>query len=183
MVTTVVVVVVVVSSNAVVGSAVMAFEQVCPERTDLIHKNYRKLCSVLVDIEEWGQIIIVGMLTRYARTQFTDPNAGAGQPQSDKPKCVPRRRSLSSISFFFFSKRDSPFCNADGRPFYEESDAEDEQEDGSDDAGGPPAPPPLDADHRMLLRNTKPLLQSRNASVIIAVAQLYHHLAPRDEVL
>ena len=47
----------------------MAFEQVCPERTDLIHKNYRKLCSVLVDIEEWGQVIIIGMLTRYARTQ------------------------------------------------------------------------------------------------------------------
>ena len=41
----------------------MAFEQVCPERTDLIHKNYRKLCSVLVDIEEWGQVIIIGMLT------------------------------------------------------------------------------------------------------------------------
>lgn len=35
----------------------------------------------------------------------------------------------------------------------------------------------------MLLRNTKPLLQSRNASVVMAVAQLYHHTAPRGEVI
>lgn len=50
--------------------------QVCPERIDLIHKNYRKLCNLLVDVEEWGQVIIINMLTRYARTQFIDPNAG-----------------------------------------------------------------------------------------------------------
>lgn len=56
------------------GSAVMAFEEVCPERIDLIHKNYRKLCNLLVDVEEWGQVIIMNMLTRYARTQFPDPN-------------------------------------------------------------------------------------------------------------
>lgn len=41
----------------------------------------------------------------------------------------------------------------------------------------------MDADHRLLLRNTKPLLQSRNASVVMAVAQLYHHVAPRSEVM
>lgn len=41
----------------------------------------------------------------------------------------------------------------------------------------------LDPDHRLLLRNTKPLLQSRNASVVMAVAQLYHHAAPRSEVM
>lgn len=41
----------------------------------------------------------------------------------------------------------------------------------------------LDPDHRLLLRNTKPLLQSRNASVVMAVCQLYHHAAPRNEVM
>lgn len=61
-------------TTLVVGSAVMAFEEVCPERIDLIHKNYRKLCSLLMDVDEWGQVIILNMLTRYARTQFTDPN-------------------------------------------------------------------------------------------------------------
>jgi len=53
--------------------------QVCPERNDLIHKNYRKLCNLLVDVDEWGQVIIINMLTRYARTQFTNPNADVSQ--------------------------------------------------------------------------------------------------------
>jgi hypothetical protein len=35
---------------------------------------------------------------------------------------------------------------------------------------------------RFLLRSTKPLLQSRNASVVMATAQLYWHVAPRPEV-
>ena len=50
-----------------VGSAVMAFEEVCPERIEMIHKNYRKLVNLLVDVEEWGQVVIINMLTRYAR--------------------------------------------------------------------------------------------------------------------
>lgn len=39
----------------------------------------------------------------------------------------------------------------------------------------------LDPDHRLLLRSTRPLLQSRNAAVVMAVAQLYHHAAPKCE--
>ncbi|KAH9491057.1 AP-3 complex subunit beta-2 [Dermatophagoides farinae] len=60
--------------SLVLGSAVAAFEEVCPERFDLIHQNYRKLCQLLVDVDEWGQIIIINMLVRYARTQFINPN-------------------------------------------------------------------------------------------------------------
>ncbi|KAL1476105.1 hypothetical protein MTO96_036762 [Rhipicephalus appendiculatus] len=40
----------------------------------------------------------------------------------------------------------------------------------------------IDPDLRLLLRNCKPLLQSRNSAVVMAVAQLYYHLAPRAEV-
>ena len=61
-------------SQLVAGSAIQAFEEVCPERIDLIHKNYRKLCNLLVDVEEWGQVVIINMLTRYIRTQFLNPN-------------------------------------------------------------------------------------------------------------
>ncbi|RXG61353.1 AP-3 complex subunit beta-1 [Armadillidium vulgare] len=110
-------------STLVVGSAVMAFEEVCPERIDLIHANYKKLCCLLVDVEEWGQIVIINMLTRYARTQFLDPNNGKT-------------------------------CRIK-----------------------------IDKDHRLLLANTKPLLQSRNAAVVLSVAQLYQHIAPHIEVI
>ena len=52
----------------------MAFEAICPDRIDLIHKNYRKLVNLLADVDEWGQVCVINMLTRYARTQFVDPN-------------------------------------------------------------------------------------------------------------
>uniref|UniRef100_H2VC45 AP-3 complex subunit beta n=1 Tax=Takifugu rubripes TaxID=31033 RepID=H2VC45_TAKRU len=126
-------------STLVAGSVVMAFEEVCPDRIDLIHKNYRKLCNLLVDVEEWGQVVIISMLTRYARTQFTSPW--------------------------------KEVCNT----FYE-SDSEDKKEQAQN------KPYIMDPDHRLLLRNTKPLLQSRNTAVVLAVAQLYWHLAPKHEV-
>ncbi|XP_043235476.1 AP-3 complex subunit beta-2-like isoform X1 [Amphibalanus amphitrite] len=138
-------------TTLVVGSAVMAFEEVCPERIDLVHKNFRKLCNVLVDIEEWGQVIIINMLTHYARTQFIDPNLQDGP--GDQPE----------------------------RPFYDDSESESESE-GSDAEGQKRKPYVMDQDHALLLRSTKPLLQSRNAAVVMGVAQLYHHLAPRSEV-
>lgn len=61
----------------------MAFEEVCPERIDLIHKNYRKLCNLLIDVEEWGQVVIINMLTRYARTQFLNPNINVSKAHQD----------------------------------------------------------------------------------------------------
>ncbi|ETN62767.1 Beta3 protein [Anopheles darlingi] len=145
-------------TTLVVGSAVMAFEEVCPERTELIHKNYRKLCNLLADVDEWGQVLIINMLTRYARTQFLDPNA----------------------------EDDYDYDEEENKPFYED----DSNSDGSGGEKGrkgssdvsPRKTYTLDIDHRMLLRQTKPLLQSRNASVVMAVAQLYHHVAPRTEV-
>ncbi|XP_018400437.1 PREDICTED: AP-3 complex subunit beta-2 [Cyphomyrmex costatus] len=130
-------------TTLVVGSAVMAFEEVCPERIDLIHKNYRKLCNLLVDVDEWGQVVIVNMLTRYARTQFVNPNTDILEEDENRP----------------FYDSDSDSSNTKKPKFM------------------------LDHDHRLLLRNTKPLLQSRNASVVMAVAQLYHHAAPRSEVM
>ncbi|XP_060873005.1 AP-3 complex subunit beta-1 isoform X2 [Metopolophium dirhodum] len=135
-------------STLVVGSTVMAFEEVCPERIDLIHKIYRKLCNLLVDIDEWGQVIIVNMLTRYGRTQFVNPN-----------------------------KIDTNDCTKIQNSNLDSSDLSSCEEAGSDDKSTV-----LDQDHRLLLRNAKPLFQSRNAAVVMSVAQLYHHLAPKSEV-
>uniref|UniRef100_A0A8C8BP50 AP-3 complex subunit beta n=1 Tax=Otus sunia TaxID=257818 RepID=A0A8C8BP50_9STRI len=83
-------------TTLVAGSVVMAFEEVCPERIDLIHKNYRKLCNLLIDVEEWGQVVIINMLTRYARTQFLSPNQNvsvgtSGCPRSLGVAAVPHR--------------------------------------------------------------------------------------------
>ncbi|XP_066491010.1 AP-3 complex subunit beta-2 isoform X5 [Tiliqua scincoides] len=140
-------------TTLVAGSVVMAFEEVCPERIDLIHKNYRKLCNLLIDVEEWGQVVIINMLTRYARTQFLTPNQNESLLEENAEKA------------FYGS----------------------EEEDSKDDKAEPASlvkrkPYVMDPDHRLLLRNTKPLLQSRNAAVVMSVAQLYFHLAPKAEV-
>lgn len=57
------------------GCGSVLLEQ-CPDRLDLIDKHFRKFCTVVVDLDEWGQIACINLLTRYARTQFTDPNFG-----------------------------------------------------------------------------------------------------------
>ncbi|RZF39219.1 hypothetical protein LSTR_LSTR010313 [Laodelphax striatellus] len=67
-------------TTLVVGSAVMAFEEVCPERIDLMHKHFRKLCNLLVDVDEWGQLIIIKIGLCYARTQLADPNLQVPPP-------------------------------------------------------------------------------------------------------
>ncbi|XP_067425202.1 AP-3 complex subunit beta-1 isoform X1 [Emydura macquarii macquarii] len=133
-------------STLVAGSVVMAFEEVCPDRIDLIHKNYRKLCNLLVDVEEWGQVVIIHMLTRYSRTQFESP-----------------------------WKEDGVLEEYNEKDFYE---TDEEQKEKDQKVKKPYA---MDPDHRLLIRNTKPLLQSRNAAVVMAVAQLYWHLAPKSE--
>nr|XP_047910988.1 AP-3 complex subunit beta-1 [Anser cygnoides] len=134
-------------STLVAGSVVMAFEEVCPDRIDLIHKNYRKLCNLLVDVEEWGQVVIIHMLTRYARTQFVSP-----------------------------WKTDDDVVEEYNENNFYESDGEQKEKDRNVKKTYT-----MDPDHRLLLRNTKPLLQSRNAAVVMAVAQLYWHLAPKSE--
>ncbi|XP_047451701.1 AP-3 complex subunit beta-2 isoform X7 [Mugil cephalus] len=147
-------------TTLVAGSVVMAFEEVCPERIDLIHKNYRKLCNLLIDVEEWGQVVIINMLTRYARTQFLNPNINESLLEEG---------------------------GGGDKTFYGSDDDEDEDEEEKEKKAEAAAvakrkPYVMDPDHRLLLRNTKPLLQSRNAAVVMAVAQLYFHLAPKAEV-
>lgn len=101
---------------------------------------------MLVDVDEWGQVLIINMLTRYARTQFADPNL-----------------------------EDEVISDQEDKAFY----------DGSSDSDKSDKKPTytLDSDHRLLLRQTKPLLQSRNAAVVMSVAQLYHHIAPKNDVM
>jgi AP-3 complex subunit beta len=62
-------------SPMVLGSAFWAFNEICPERFDMLHPHFRKVCHLLADIDEWGQVATLNTLTRYARTQFKNPEA------------------------------------------------------------------------------------------------------------
>ncbi|KAK7043657.1 AP-3 complex subunit beta [Paramarasmius palmivorus] len=56
-----------------IGSVAIAFEYVCPTRLDLLHQHYRRLCRTLVDVDEWGQVELMNLLLRYARTMLPRP--------------------------------------------------------------------------------------------------------------
>eukprot|EP00727_Mastigamoeba_balamuthi_P004329 m51a1_g13894 Adaptor protein complex 3 (AP-3), beta subunit (1175) ;mRNA; r:711313-716670 len=62
-------------SSVVLGAAVQAFLEVCPERMDLVHPVFRRMCHVLPDMDEWGQVAVLSLMLRYAREQFTNPDA------------------------------------------------------------------------------------------------------------
>ncbi|KAJ3556780.1 hypothetical protein NM688_g1828 [Phlebia brevispora] len=55
------------------GSVAIAFDAVCPTRLDLLHPHYRRLCRTLADVDEWGQVELLDLLTRYARTMLPRP--------------------------------------------------------------------------------------------------------------
>ena len=57
-------------SHYVMGAAVMAFLEICPDRYDLIHPHYRSLVKMLIDMDEWGQLAMLRLLTGYARKSF-----------------------------------------------------------------------------------------------------------------
>ena len=77
----------------VVGSALNAFLEVCPDRIDLIHKHYRSLVRKLVDMDDWGQLAMLRVMAVYAR------------------KCFPQR-----------TKRVKKASNQDPRGFYDDDD-------------------------------------------------------------
>ncbi|EAA33040.3 ARM repeat-containing protein [Neurospora crassa] len=54
----------------VAGAAVTAFLEICPDRLDLIHKHYRQLVKMVVDMDEWSQLSTLRLMTVYARKCF-----------------------------------------------------------------------------------------------------------------
>lgn len=133
----------------VAGAAVTAFMTVCPERIDLIHKHYRNLVRMLVDMDEWSQLSTLRLMTIYAR------------------KCFPRRTK----------KIRSGDKRADIRDFYGE-----EEEEEADTGSEGEQVVVLDPDLEFLLNSIKPLLQSRNSGVVVAVARCYSAVGTPDYV-
>jgi len=74
------------SSTMVLGSAVASFNEVCPNDMHLLHSSYRKLCHLLADMDEWTQMSVLQVLTRYVRSQFVDPFAPNNGTKKKKSK-------------------------------------------------------------------------------------------------
>jgi AP-3 complex subunit beta len=61
------------TSTMVLSSAFLAFCELCPTRLDLLHGSFRKICHLLTDMDEWGQVVILDVLSRYCRKFFKEP--------------------------------------------------------------------------------------------------------------
>ena len=72
-----------------VGSVAIAFEAVCPTRLDLLHVHYRRLCRVLIDADEWGQVNLLELLVRYARTMLPRPTSSRDNQEKETEEIDP----------------------------------------------------------------------------------------------
>jgi len=184
------------SSTMVLGSAVQALNEVCPDRLDLLHHPFRKLCHLLADIDEWGQAVVINVLTRYCREQFQSPkeeikkNVKEQFPQrkvkkgfysdeedDDHSKDKRHGNHKSHSTHNNYSSNFSPFHLG---PQSSSSSREVLPSIGSvfrsnDVASGIGGGEELDEDHRLLLRSSIPLLKSRNSAVVLAVSTLHYY--------
>ena len=60
-------------STMVLTSAIIAFCEICPHRLELLHRCYRKVCHLLTDMDEWGQVVVMDVFMQYCRKFFKQP--------------------------------------------------------------------------------------------------------------
>ncbi|KAF1919777.1 adaptin N terminal region-domain-containing protein [Ampelomyces quisqualis] len=141
------------------GAAVAAFLELCPDRLDLLHPHYRSLVRKLVDMDEWGQLATLRLMMVYVR------------------KCFPRRTRKVQRASNGTSTLPNPTTVTKG--FYDsESDSEEEEKEQDTEEIAV-----LDPDLELLLKACQPLLQSRNAAVVVAVARAYLYLGTSEYVI
>ncbi|KAM9985977.1 hypothetical protein ACTFIZ_004256 [Dictyostelium cf. discoideum] len=151
------------TSTMVLGAAIVAFNELCPQRFDLLHQHYRKICQLLADFDEWSQVIVLDILTKYARSQFRCPDS----TMNDKNIKQFKKKSKS-----FYSDEEDQEDDETDNSLYKKKPLERDMFDSSEE---------IDMDHRLLLKSTLPLLQSRNNAVVMAVSSLYFYCAPSIE--
>ncbi|EMR11264.1 hypothetical protein PNEG_00294 [Pneumocystis murina B123] len=135
-------------SHIVFGSALFVFQELCPEKLDLIHPYYRKICKVLHKLSEWDQVTALNILLVYARKCFLKPDDKTSYNSED------------------LNKKES-FFNEESY-FNEESNEKAEESINNI----------LNKDLNLLLTSIIPLLRSRNSSVIMAACKILYHVGP-----
>lgn len=181
------------NSPGVVGAAAAAFAFICPNNFFLIAKNYRRLCETLPDVEEWGQIVLIGILIRYiiARHGLVKESlmVASHSPENSNSE------KEGSETYFGNKERTnvigSVVCESEiaemvSRSYLEGPDKylsrpcskrASSVKDFSDFTSAK-----SNNDVKILLQCTLPLLWSQNSAVVLAAAGVHWIMAPRDEI-
>ncbi|CAI9092387.1 OLC1v1027609C1 [Oldenlandia corymbosa var. corymbosa] len=192
------------NSPGVVGAAAAAFNSVCPNNLFLIGRNYRRLCETLPDVEEWGQIVLIGILLRYAIARhglvkesimvFSHASEIKASDEEDS-KTYPNDSEDSDAILELKKGRlsftdgigTSEIANMVSRSYLEGPDKYISQYRHADK----PAPrvgalhytsAKDNDDIRILLLCTSPLLWSHNSAVVLAAAGVHWIMAPKEDI-
>ncbi|KAK9282763.1 hypothetical protein L1049_010984 [Liquidambar formosana] len=181
-------------SPVVVGAAAAAFVSVCPNNLSLIGKKYRKLCEILPDMEEWGQIALIGILLRYVIARHglvkesimfsshcaesynsdnddSDINLALKEDTGDMGSGIYRSEIANMVSRCYIEGPDeylsrSSYTNGDSSKLDSAYFTSGKSND----------------DVKILLQCTSPLLWSHNSAVVLAAAAVHWIMAPMEDV-
>ncbi|OAL03909.1 ARM repeat-containing protein [Phaeosphaeriaceae sp. SRC1lsM3a] len=145
----------------VCGAAVASFLELCPDRLDLLHPHYRSLVRKLVDMDEWGQLATLRLMMVYARKCFPRRTK---RVQKASPNVNTRTNSAKTTKGFYDTESES-------------EEDEDKKEQNMEEVAV------LDPDLELLLKACQPLLQSRNAAVVVAVTRAYLYLGTSEYLM
>nr|GEY00261.1 AP-3 complex subunit beta-A [Tanacetum cinerariifolium] len=186
------------NSPGVVGAAAAAFASICPNNLPLIGRNCRRLCEILPDVEEWGQIILIGILLRYVIARYglgkesimasvcpeniNDEKRDSNSSDSDSNFLEIKRtyemnsgiqepELLTMVSRSYLAGPDK-YVSRSGTADIRSSDYDSSQFTSSKS----------DDDVKILLQCTSPLLWSRNSAVVLAAAGVHWIMGPMEDI-
>ncbi|XP_059666279.1 AP3-complex subunit beta-A [Cornus florida] len=182
------------NSPVVVGAASAAFASVCPNNLSLIGRNYKRLCETLVDAEEWGQIVLIGILLRYliarhglVRESIMLPSCSTESSHSEKDGSDTNFALKENTDDMGSGIYESELIDMLSRSYLEGPDKylsrstyPDRSYFGFDSSCCTSAK--SNDDVKILLQCTSPLLWSRNSAVVLAAAGVHWIMAPREDV-
>ncbi|GAA0141708.1 membrane traffic protein [Lithospermum erythrorhizon] len=177
-------------SPGVIGAAASAFASVCPNNLSLIGKYYKRLCETLPDVEEWGQIILIGILLRYTIARhglvkesimFSSQENGdsrrkgsdaCSEVKEDYNNCNNGTAQSEVANIIFRSYLEGPDKYLSRLQYSDKSSAIDDSYFTSARSND---------DIKLLVQCTSPLLWSQNSAVVLAAAGVHWIMAPKED--
>ncbi|XP_042014102.1 AP3-complex subunit beta-A-like [Salvia splendens] len=182
------------NSPGVVGAAASAFASICPNNFSLIGRNYKRLCEILPDVEEWGQIVLIGILLRYAIAKhglvreslmlsFDDLEIQSLEKDDPESSHLTVKRPFDGSSFDIYTE----IADIVARSYLEGPDKYlarlgHVNQDSLGLDGSCITSATSNDDVKILLQCTSPLLWSYNSAVVLAAAGVHWIMAPKEDI-
>lgn len=182
------------NSPGVIGAAAAAFASICPSNLSLIGRNYRRLCETLPDVEEWGQIVLIGVLLRYVIAKHGLVKESIMVPSRSADKNALEKEG--SDTYFGIKENTTEISSGFSRPeladiisrsylegsdkYLSRSTLADGVSSGLDGLHFTSAKD--NEDVKILLLCTSPLLWSHNSAVVLAAAGVHWIMAPQEDI-